>query len=150
MLKLEFKQRPVDIPADLRLYRRLAMLIVSLSECCRGGTGSLKQLHFINSFYLDKNFRTLYLEFRNKKISLRILSPSADPYLNRCINYAIAADLILQKKIQTGIRFALTDSGKIFLNNLKNDGLIEDVFRMSSFLGKISETEIETALNVRK
>lgn len=150
MIELEFKQRPIDVPSDLRLYNRLAMLTISMSECCRGSTASLRQLHFLNSLYRDDKFRSLYLEFKSKKFSLKILSPSADPYLNRCINYAIGAGLVEQKKVQNGFRLTLSEKGKGFVKDLKKQKLAEGIFFLSKTFGKIPETEIEDALRIEK
>lgn len=148
MAELDFLQRPIDISSDLRLYRRLAMLVISLSECCRGNTGSLRQLHFINSFYLDDKFQELYLTFREGYLPLKILSPSADPYLNRCINYALGAEIIEQKKIQNGYRLILTKKGEVFLENLKELELANDLFALSRTLGKLSDTDINKVVNI--
>lgn len=150
MIELEFKQRPVDIPSDLRLYNRLAMLAVSMSECCRGSTASLRQLHFLNSLYIDAKFRDLYLEFKSKKFSLKILSPSADPYLNRCVAYAIGAKLIEQKKVKKGFRLILTQTGKDFVAALRKERLAADIFSLSKTFGKIPEKEIQDALRIEK
>ena len=150
MIELEFHQRPVDVPSELRLYRRLAMLCVSMSECCRGGSASFKQLHFLNSLFIDDKFRDLYLGFKLKKFSLGILCPSADPYLNRCVSYAIGAQLIEQKQIQSAFKVTLTQTGKDFVVRLKNQQLAGDVFDICRRIGKISDTEANTALGIGK
>ncbi|RYD50626.1 MAG: hypothetical protein EOP52_13705 [Sphingobacteriales bacterium] len=150
MIELEFHQRPVDVPVELRLYRRLALLTVSMAECCRAGVASFKQLHFLNSLYMDSTFRSLYFEFKHKRFSLRILSPSADPYLNRCVSYALAAGLIETKDIKSGYRVSLTENGKTFVAALKKEKYLTDVFELYYSLGKISEAEIENALQMEK
>jgi hypothetical protein len=150
MIELEFHQRPVDVPSDLRLYRRLAMLCVSMSECCRSGSASFKQLHFLNSLFIDEKFRDLYLDFKLRRFSLKILCPSADPYLNRCVNYAIGAQLIEQKQIQNGFKVTLTQAGKDFVALLKDQQLASDVFDFCRRIGKISDTEVQTALTMGK
>jgi hypothetical protein len=150
MIQLDFKQRPVDVPSELRLYRRLSMLCISMSECCRGSVASLRQLQFLNSLYLDEGFRVLYLDFKLNRSSLKILSPSADPYLNRCIHYAIGANLISQKEIQNGFRLMLNEEGNLFVKLLKNQKLAQDIFEISLKIGKISETEISSALMMER
>lgn len=148
MIELEFTQRSVDVPADLRLYRRLAMVCISIEECCKGNTGSFKQLHFVNSLYLDQRFREIYLEYKSRRISLKILTPSADPYLNRCVNYALGAGLLEPKPIKTSFKLMLSSRGKQFVANLKDENLAEDIFAISKQVGRISETEINNALRI--
>jgi len=146
MIELEFKQRPIDVPSDLRLYRRLSMLCISLSVCCRGGSASFKQLHFINALMLDPKFYNLYAGFKKHKSTLKILCPSADPYLNRCVNYALGSDLIRQKKVQNSFKVELSDKGKDFVVSLKNEELAADVFGLCESIGKISDKEVNTLL----
>jgi hypothetical protein len=148
MIKLEFTQRNVDVPADLRLYRRLAMVCISAHECCKGSAASFKQLHFINSLYLDLRFREIYFEYKSRRITLKILTPSADPYLNRCVNYALGIGLLAPKPIKSSFKLMLSDSGKQFVANLKSQNLAEDIFAISQEIGKISETEINNALRI--
>lgn len=150
MIQLDFKQRPVDVPSELRLYRRLSMLCISMSECCRGGTANLRQLQFLNSLYLDEAFLNLYIDFKLNRLSLKILSPSADPYLNRCIHYAIGANLIEQKKIKNGFRVVINEDGKSFVKLLKKEKLAQDIFEISSKIGKVSEPEINNALMMER
>ncbi|TBC96381.1 hypothetical protein ELH26_21165 [Rhizobium leguminosarum] len=145
-IEIEFNQRPVDVPADLRLYRRLAMVCISVSECCRAGSASFKQLHFINSLFINEDFRSLYMEFKFARFSPRILAPSADPYLNRCVNYAIGAGLLDQKDVQRGFKVELTEKGKDFVKSLRNDQLALDVIALAKEIGKISENEVQAAM----
>lgn len=150
MIELEFHQRPIDVPSDLRLYRRLAMLCISMSECCRGGSASFNQLHFINAVLIDERFRQLYKDFKSKKFTLKVLCPSADPYLNRCVNYAIGAGLLQQKQVQNSFKVSITDEGKSFVTHLKENGLASDVFAICSSIGKVSDSEVQTALRMGK
>ncbi|MBI1326987.1 MAG: hypothetical protein GC136_05030 [Alphaproteobacteria bacterium] len=146
MIELEFKQRPIDVPSDLRLYRRLSMLCVSLSVCCRGGSASFKQLHFLNALMIDSKFYNLYTGFKKHKFTLKILCPSADPYLNRCVNYALGAGLVNQKKVQNSFKIELSDRGKDFVDSLKNEDLALDIFDLCKSIGKISDKEVNTLL----
>ncbi|RUV30478.1 hypothetical protein [Mesorhizobium sp. M5C.F.Ca.IN.020.32.2.1] len=145
-IEIEFTQRPVDVPADLRLYRRLAMVCISVSECCRAGSASFKQLHFINSLFINEDFRGPYMEFRSVRFSPRILAPSADPYLNRCVNYAMGAGLLDQKDVQRGFRVELTDKGTDFVKSLRSQQLAMDVFALAREVGRISENEVQTVM----
>jgi hypothetical protein len=145
-IELEFHQRPVDVPADLRLYRRLAMVCISISECCRAGSASFNQLHFINSLLINEDFRDLYMEFKTARFSPKILAPSADPYLNRCVNYAIGAGLLDQKGVQRGFRVELTDKGRVFVKSLRSEQLAMDVFTLAKEIGRISETEAQSVI----
>ena len=125
------------------------MVCASIAECCKGNTGSFKQLHFINSLYLDPSFREIYMEYKALRISLKILTPSADPYLNRCVNYALGAELLEPKPLKGSFKLMLSNSGKQFVANLKDQHLVEDIFAVSKQIGKISETEINNALRLR-
>lgn len=145
-IQLEFNQRPVDVPADLRLYRRLAMVCISVSECCYAKSASFRQLHFINSLILNKAFRERYLIFRSKRTSPQILAPSVDPYLNRCVNYAIGAALLEQKDVKAGFKVILTSSGIQFVANLRKEKLAFDIFSIVREIGRISEKEIDAAM----
>lgn len=148
MIELEFQQRPVDIPSDLRLYRRLAMLCISISECCHGKSASFKQLHFINSLLLDKKFFDLYRSSKNTKHIPNILPSSADPYLNRCVNYAVGIGLIEQKKLKNNFKVILSERGNEFVNLLRQQNLISDIFDLCREIGKISENTVRTALKI--
>ncbi|ANL30757.1 hypothetical protein AMC90_PC00107 (plasmid) [Rhizobium phaseoli] len=145
-IELEFHQRPVDVPADLRLYRRLAMVCISVSECCRAGSAAFKQLHFINSLFINDDFRAQYMEYRSVRHAPRVLAPSVDPYLNRCVNYAIGAGLLDQKDIQRGFKVELTDKGKDFVKALRSEQLTLDIFALARQIGKISESEVQTVV----
>ncbi|MBY5546365.1 hypothetical protein HFO61_05910 [Rhizobium leguminosarum] len=145
-IELEFKQRPIDVPADLRLYRRLAMVCISVSECCYAKSASFRQLHFINSLIINNGFRALYLTFRSRRTSPQILAPSVDPYLNRCVNYAIGAGLLDQKDVKSGFKVSLTQMGIAFVGDLRKEELASDIFSIASEIGRISETEIDAAM----
>ncbi len=146
MIELKFKQRPIDIPSDLRLYRRLSMLCISLSECCRAGSASFKQLHFINSLMMDQKFHDFYTEYKKHKFTLKILCPSADPYLNRCVNYALGAGLVKQKNVQNSFKIELSDEGREFVGLLKNEQLAADILDLCKSIGKTSDKEVNILL----
>jgi hypothetical protein len=150
MLELNFQQRPVDVPVDLRLYRRLAILIIAIGKCCPGQSASLRQLHFYNALFIDPDFYDSYLKFKKNDFFMGVLSPSADPYLNRCIGYAIGLNLIKQKIIQNGFRLVITQEGKQFLKNLEEYKLTKDIFMQAEFVGKIPETEIKRAIRMKE
>ncbi|MGD9476789.1 hypothetical protein [Shinella sp. G-2] len=145
-IKLEFNQRPVDVPPDLRLYRRLAMVCISVSECSYGKSASFRQLHFINSLIINNSFRSLYLTFKSRRTSPQILAPSVDPYLNRCVNYAIGAGLLDQKNVRSGFKVSLTPIGIDFVAKLQKEKLASDIFALAREIGRISETEIDAAM----
>ncbi len=148
MLELNFQQRPVDVPVDLRLYRRLAILIIAIGKCCPGQSASLRQLHFYNALFIDADFYDSYIKFKKNDLFIGVLSPSADPYLNRCIGYAIGLDLIEQKIIKNGFRLVITQEGKHFLKNLEENRLTKDIFMQAEVVGKIPETEIKRAIRM--
>jgi hypothetical protein len=89
------------------------------------------------------------MEFKLSRSTLKVLSPSADPYLNRCVNYAIGAGLVGQKKIKNGFRVELLLNGKEFVRRLLEQKLAEDIFSISTEIGKISGSEIQRALSLR-
>jgi hypothetical protein len=150
MLELNYQQRPVDVPVDLRLYRRLAILIIAIGKCCPGQSASLRQLHFYNALFIDFDFYDSYIKFKNSHLFIGVLSPSADPYLNRCIGYAIGLNLISQKIIQKGFRLEVTQEGKDFLKRLEVSGLAKDILVRSELVGKIPETEIKRAIRMEE
>jgi len=144
--ELEFTQRPKSLSPDLRLYRRLGMLCISLSKCSTGQAASFKQLHFINSLFIDESFRRLFLAFRAKDHPAGLLSPSVDPFLNRCVNYAIGAGLVVQKEAKGGFRIKLAADGKVFVDKLKREKLVEDLFSIAETVGKVPVTEIDNSI----
>lgn len=150
MLKLNFQQRPVDVPVDLRLYRRLAILIIAIGKCCPGKSASLRQLHFYNALFIDPDFYNSYLRFKKNDFFMGVLSPSADPYLNRCIGYAVGLNLIAQKIIKNGFRLIITPEGELFLKSLEEHGLTKDIFMQAELVGKIPETEIKRAIRMEE
>ena len=146
--QLEFESRPHSVLPDLRLYRRLAILCISLSKCCRAKTASFKQLHFINSLFLDEKFRELFIAFRSNEAHLGMLSPSVDPYLNRCVNYGIGANLIGQKDVKAGFRVTLLKEGELFVKQLKKQEITSDIFNIASNIGLVADTEISSAIRM--
>lgn len=144
MIELEFNKRPIDIPADLRLYRRLAMLCISIHKCSKDNSASFKQLHFFNTLLLNKKFLENYRRIKNKKSNsnLNILSPSIDPYLNRCVNYAIGANLVEQIRTRKNYKIHLTLSGQSFVQYLEEEEIMNNIFTLCDELGKILEQSI--------
>jgi hypothetical protein len=58
--------------------------------------------------------------------------------------------LIEQKQIQNGFKVTLTQGGKDFVALLKDRQLASDVFDFCRRIGKISDTEVQTALTMGK
>ena len=147
MIELKFNQRPVEVPSDLRLYRRLSILCISLSECCRGNSASFKQLNFINALIMNQNFLSIYIDYKKNKIPLKNLCPPADPYHIRCVNYAMGVGLVNQKKIKYTFKVELSEYGRDFVDSIKKEELVTDVFDHCKGIGTISEKEINSILN---
>ena len=106
----------------------------------------LRQLHFTNSLILNSTFRYRYLAFKARETSPQILAPSVDPYLNRCVNYAIGAGLLKQKDVKSGFKVVLTPAGAAFVADLRKAELATDIFVVAKEVGRMSETEISAAL----
>jgi hypothetical protein len=87
------RQRPLAVAADLRIARRLALLVMIL-EHCRGGRANLEQLHVLNWAIRNEQTRTDFLDFLDGRRSPDRAIVSYDPSLSRLIAFALAEKFV--------------------------------------------------------
>ncbi len=104
-----FRRRPVAIPADLRPAWRIGLLLLLLSNCCRGGRTTLARLHVLGwgiRVRENRNNLTAALAGRIFPNSLLI---RFDPYLNQAVDFAIGEGLVRRSE---GNKIDLTPKGR--------------------------------------
>jgi hypothetical protein len=83
------KQRPLAISPDLRIVRRLALLVIILDHC-RGARANIEQLHVLNWAVRNEHTREAFLAFLSGTRSPDRAIVSYDPSLSRLIAFALA------------------------------------------------------------
>jgi hypothetical protein len=114
-----FQRRPRDLPGDLRVAWRVALVVLLLGECSHGKKATLRKLHALNWIcYSDENrkrFESIIEgEARPDDLNIRI-----EPSLNRAIDFAVGERLT---EWINGNRLKLTDRGVTLLKAIKGGG----------------------------
>ena len=134
-----FSRRPLAIPGDLRPTWRIALIVLLLKNCCRGGRSSFARLHV-----LSWGIRTLESQSELKAaaegdIPLSAVIVRFDPFLDRAIDFAIGEKLVIHRG---GKLVELTEDGRRLAAEVQRDRsllAIEKDF-MSSIRYVVSET----------
>lgn len=87
------RQRPLAVAADLRIARRLALLVMTLDHC-RGGRANLEQLHVLNWAIRNEQTRADFLDFLEGRRTPDRVIVSYDPSLSRLIAFALAEKFV--------------------------------------------------------
>lgn len=87
------RPRPLAVAADLRIARRLAILVMILDHC-RGGRANIEQLHVLNWAIRSERTRTDFVDFLEGRRSPDRAIVSYDPSLSRVIAFGLAEKFV--------------------------------------------------------
>lgn len=112
----EFRSVPAILSGDMRPTWRIALLLISLSEACRGGAADLTVLQVIN-WALRQPEKWAEFE-RILKRDLPLFHPIVrfDPTLNRAIDFAAAHGVV---EIEPHLKVRISTKGRAFVRQLK-------------------------------
>ncbi len=113
-----FRKRPLSLSADLRPTWRVGLLVLLLSECCRGGKASLARLHVLSWGVRSQKSREDLLAAVNSELPPEALVVRFDPFLNRAIDFAIGESLLSRA---SGGKVALSAKGKELSEEIYSD-----------------------------
>ncbi|MBN8646759.1 MAG: hypothetical protein J0L55_02305 [Caulobacterales bacterium] len=136
-----FSIRARGISSDLRLFGRLTILLISIDRCCWRKVANLEQLHILNTLFLKARNGENYL---NRDISDNpgAFNFNIDPYLNKCIQYALAYGLIERTTSKSGYSLFLTTKGTEYLKVLQDSGEIDEYMDIGMRIGVLTRSEI--------
>lgn len=103
-----FSNKPIPIPADLRPDWRVALILLLLSNCCRGKKISLKKLHVLNWAVRTNESRCKFLQLITGTVSPDDVLVRYDPGLDRAVDVALGENLV--DRVQ-GDKIQLTAKG---------------------------------------
>ena len=113
---IEFHDRPVDLPAELRSAWRGAFLVLALSKC-RGKKAAIESLHFLSWAVGTSETRTQAVEALGPDGLFRTLPIRFDLAVNRSLAYLTAEALVVQKNG----RYCLASPGKRMVAIIEGD-----------------------------
>lgn len=89
-----FQRRPLSLPEDLRPSWRIALLVLLMNGCCRGGKSSRARLHVLSWSVRNSGSLQDLLAATTGDLNPRSLIVRVDPFLDRAIDFAIGEGLI--------------------------------------------------------
>lgn len=160
------RQRPLAVAADLRIARRLALLVMILDKC-RGGRANLEQLHVLNWAIRNEQTRSDFLAFLEGKRTPDRVIVSYDPSLSRLIAFALAEKFVerneqprqqqlpltpknppTESKAGLDYRIRLSERGKAFATELakETEALVAEREFLKRFGKKMTQQQIHDLL----
>lgn len=120
-LPFRFKRRPIAIAPDFRKDWKIALLLLILEICSRGGKSSLKRLHVINWAVRTTHHQREFEETRNVDAPLFAFKVRFEPAFSRAIEFAEAQRLIAWVE---GDRVQITQLGRTYAGAIIKKGEI--------------------------
>lgn len=117
-----FQRRPLSLPEDLRPSWRIALLVLLMNGCCRGGKSSRARLHVLSWSVRSTDSLQDLLAATTGDLNPRSLVVRVDPFLDRAINFSIGEGVI---ESVGGKALKLTSAGKAFATEIGGKG---DIF----------------------
>ena len=90
-LPFRFKRRPIAIAPDFRKDWKIAILLLILEICSRGGKSSLKRLHVINWAVRTARHQHEFEETKSVDAPLFAFKVRFEPAFSRAIEFARSA-----------------------------------------------------------
>jgi hypothetical protein len=135
-----FKRRPIAIAPDFRKDWKIALLLLILELCSRGGKSSLKRLHVINWAVRSARHQREFEETRREDSPLFAFKVRFEPAFSRAIEFAEAQKLIAWVE---GDRVQITELGRTYARGItKSAGILGEETAFLKRVGK-SVTESE-------
>lgn len=110
-----FQRRPLSLPEDLRPSWRIALIVLLMSGCCRGGKSSRARLHVLSWSARSSESLQDLLAATTGDLNPRALVVRVDPFLDRAIDFAIG-ECLIESIGGKGLR--LTNTGKAFATEI--------------------------------
>ena len=128
--------------APLIILMLLAMVVLVLDNCCRGGKSSLERLHVLNWAVRNKENREVFLKLLNGERRFDSVIVRYEPSLNKAIDYAVGEELVV---LNNKGRIILVGKGKQFAEQIEADeGCMREEKDFFRLVGK-QLTESETS-----
>lgn len=136
-----FRERPVPLPAPLRVFWRMVLLCLLLQEASRSGTTSLRRLHVLNWALRSPSARRGLLAVVDGRRRPEDVIVRYDPTLSIVLDFAIAERLVERL---TGSRLRLTARGARLIKQVVEDGttLVEERAFFSAIGKSITEAMV--------
>lgn len=143
-----FRHRPIAIPGDLRTTWKIALVILMLSKCCRGGKSSLTKLHVLNWAMRNPAHRDALRAAAAATIPPDTLLVRFEPSMNRAIDLGIGDGLIRRCG---GGNVELTALGRAYAAEIDSDQsvLSDEKGFAGSIRNRITEKLINEIFGVR-
>lgn len=141
-VQIEFRERPVPLPAPLRLYWRVVLLCLILRDASRAGTSTLRRLHVLNWALRSPSARHNLLAVVDGRRRPEDVIVRFDPTLSIVLDFA-SAELLVERL--SGGRVRLTDKGERLVKSVrKENSALEDERHFLESIGKsITEGMVE-------
>ena len=91
----QFVLRPMSLPADLRPHWRIAVTLLILQVCCRGGRSHFDRLHALHWAIRNRDAQQVFLEALS---GFRVPDEAIirrEPWVNRAIDLAQGEQLVV-------------------------------------------------------
>jgi hypothetical protein len=139
-IPFRFKKRPLAISPDFRKDWKIALLLLILEICSRGGKSSLKRLHVISWAIKTSKHQLAFDETRHSESHLFSFRIRFEPALSRAIEYAEAQKLIAWID---GDRVQITELGQSLARTvIQREDVLSPEKQFLNRIGKsITETE---------
>ncbi len=139
-LPFRFKRRPIAIAPDFRKDWKIALLLLILEICSRGGKSSLKRLHVINWAVRTARHQREFEEARELNAPLFAFKVRFEPAFSRAIEFAEAQRLIAWVD---GDRVQITQFGRTYAGAIiKNKEILTAEIAFLKQVGKsVSESD---------
>jgi hypothetical protein len=148
-LPFRFIRRPIAIAPDFRKDWKIALLLLILETCSRGGKSSLKRLHVLNWAVRTIRHQSEFEEARDIDSPLFAFKVRFEPAFSRAIEFAEAQRLI---EWVDGDRVQITNSGRTFVHAvLNNREILQEEIAFLERVGKsVTESDATKLLTGTK
>lgn len=138
-----FQRRPRDLPGDLRVAWRVALVVLILGESSVGKKASLRKLHALNWICHSGDHRNRFLSIVEGRALPDDLLIRIEPSLNRAIDFAVGEGLVEWIK---GNRIKLTEKGITFLQKIAADEgcMVDEIQFLRKIRTEVTETNLES------
>lgn len=129
-----FKRRPMAIAPDFRKDWKIALLLLILQICSRGGKSSLKRLHVINWAVRTERHQHEFEETKNADLPLFAFKVRFEPAFSRAIEFAEAQKLIAWIE---GDRVQITQLGRAYVGSIiRSKEILQEEITFLTRIGK--------------
>lgn len=137
--KLSFTKRPIPLPPEYRPMYKIALIVIILKYCCRGGSSNLLKLHLFSwALASEKNMRELR-DYVTSNFKTDFSVWGIEPALNRALQLAVAENIC---DVVSGKNYKLTERGNKFFKMIEADKELFEIEKtFLTFIGKNNITD---------